>query len=201
VFEGTSYSHSLSLSLSAFSLFPSLSVSLSLRLRESRVTCARVLRACVSSKAREKKNEEFSFPNKSPFFQTRAMTTTTTAKIRAPTTTTLSRRPLVVVVAKKRRNTKTRIVVVAAASSGEEEIDDDEEKERAKKKQNLTTTSTREYYEGFFKSPLGEQSVDGNIDDGGRRRDSIAPTIKFALNSSLVVGALLLLFLASNGLL
>jgi len=127
----------------------------------------------------------------------------TTTAIRAPmaTTTTLSRKPLVVVA--KRRNTKTTrvvvVVVAATTSSGGEEIDD-EEKERAKK-QNLTTTSTREYYEGFFKSPLGEQSVDGNNIDGERRRDSIAPTIKFALNSSLVVGALLVLFLASNGLL
>jgi len=127
----------------------------------------------------------------------------TTTAIRAPmaTTTTLSRKPLVVVA--KRRNTKTTrvvvVVVAATTSSGGEEIDD-EEKERAKK-QNLTTTSTREYYEGFFKSPQGEQSVDGNNIDGERRRDSIAPTIKFALNSSLVVGALLVLFLASNGLL
>jgi len=129
-----------------------------------------------------------------------------TTAIRAPmaTTTTLSRKPLAVVAKRRRTNTKTtRVVVVVVAatttSSGGEEIDD-EEKERAKK-QNLTTTSTREYYEGFFKSPLGEQSVDGNNIDGERRRDSIAPTIKFALNSSLVVGALLVLFLASNGLL
>ena len=134
--------------------------------------------------------------------------------------TTLSRRPILVAVAKRRKTTTTTtttpvvaVAVAKATSSGKEE-EVDEEKERAKakekKKQNALTTTTRttnarrEYYEGFFKSPLGEQSVDGfNIDDDGerRRRDSIAPTIKFALNSSLVVGALLVLFLASNGLL
>jgi hypothetical protein len=127
--------------------------------------------------------------------------------------TTLSRRPILVAVAKRRKTTTTTtttpvvaVAVAKATSSGKEE-EVDEEKERAKAKETTTTRTTnarREYYEGFFKSPLGEQSVDGfNIDDDGerRRRDSIAPTIKFALNSSLVVGALLVLFLASNGLL
>jgi len=194
VFEGKPLILSHSLTLSPRSLFPSLSLSLFARIIEGYV-CSRFV--CVCSKSARIENEEFSFPQILHFFP---MTTTA---IRAPmaTTTTLSRKPLVVVA--KRRNTKTTrvvvVVVAATTSSGGEEIDD-EEKERAKK-QNLTTTSTREYYEGFFKSPLGEQSVDGNNIDGERRRDSIAPTIKFALNSSLVVGALLVLFLASNGLL
>ena len=184
-----------------------LSLSLTFRLSvcailEGYAFCVCVLcvcvRACVCSKAREyanKKMKQICFPKISIFSKEKAMTMTTT--------TTLSRRPIVVVVAAKKRRKTPVVVLAATSSSGKEEevfFDVDEEK---KKKQNSTTTTTtnsREYYEGFFKSPLGEQSVDGN-DDGGRRRDSIAPTIKFALNSSLVVGALLVLFLASNGLL
>jgi hypothetical protein len=50
---------------------------------------------------------------------------------------------------------------------------------------------SREYYDGFMKSPM--------VDD--RNRDSVLPTLKFAFNASVAVGALLVLCLFSNGLL
>ena len=69
--------------------------------------------------------------------------------------------------------------------------------------QKLTTTDSKEYYAGFLNSPLGDISVDNSSSDSNssKRRDSIAPTLKFALNSTAVVLVLLLAFLASNGLL
>ena len=67
----------------------------------------------------------------------------------------------------------------------------------------LTTTDSKEYYAGFLNSPLGDISVDNSSSssDSSKRRDSIAPTLKFAMNSTAVVLVLLLAFLASNGLL
>jgi len=83
-----------------------------------------------------------------------------------------------------------------ASTKNDGKDDDDDE-------QKLTTTDSKEYYAGFLNSPLGDISVDNSSSDSnsGKRRDSIAPTLKFALNSTAVVLVLLLAFFASNGLL
>jgi len=66
--------------------------------------------------------------------------------------------------------------------------------------QKLTTTDSKEYYAGFLNSDI---SVDNSSSESSnsKRRDSIAPTLKFAMNSTAVVLVLLLAFFASNGLL
>ena len=93
-----------------------------------------------------------------------------------------------------KRGVGARIVSMNASTKNDGK-DDDEQK--------LTTTDSKEYYAGFLNSPLGDISVDNSSSDSnsGKRRDSIAPTLKFALNSTAVVLVLLLAFLASNGLL
>jgi|TARA_B110000305_G_scaffold140395_1_gene156512 hypothetical protein len=87
-----------------------------------------------------------------------------------------------------------RIVSMNASTKNDGKEDDE---------QKLTTTDSKEYYAGFLNSPLGDISVDNSSSDSesSKRRDSIAPTLKFALNSTAVVLVLLLAFLASNGLL
>ena len=82
------------------------------------------------------------------------------------------------------------------ASTKNDGKDDDEQK--------LTTTDSKEYYAGFLNSPLGDISVDNSSSESSnssKRRDSIAPTMKFAMNATAVVLVLLLAFFASNGLL
>ena len=81
------------------------------------------------------------------------------------------------------------------ASTKNDGKDDDEQK--------LTTTDSKEYYAGFLNSPLWDISVDNSSSESSnsKRRDSIAPTLKFAMNSTAVVLVLLLAFFASNGLL
>lgn len=86
-------------------------------------------------------------------------------------------------------------IVSMNASTKNDGKDDDEQK--------LTTTDSKEYYAGFLNSPLGDISVDNSSSESSnsKRRDSIAPTLKFAMNSTAVVLVLLLAFFASNGLL
>jgi len=92
-------------------------------------------------------------------------------------------------------STKRGARIISMNVSNKNDGKDDEQK--------LTTTDSKEYYAGFLNSPLGDISVDNSSSssDSSKRRDSIAPTLKFALNSTAVVLVLLLAFLASNGLL
>ena len=85
--------------------------------------------------------------------------------------------------------------IVSMNASTKNDGKDDEQK--------LTTTDSKEYYAGFLNSPLGDISVDNSSSESSnsKRRDSIAPTLKFAMNSTAVVLVLLLAFFASNGLL
>jgi cytoskeletal protein RodZ len=95
---------------------------------------------------------------------------------------------------KQQKQQKQQIVSMNASSTKNDGKDDE---------QKLTTTDSKEYYAGFLNSPLGDISVDNSISESSnsKRRDSIAPTLKFAMNSTAVVLVLLLAFFASNGLL
>ena len=59
----------------------------------------------------------------------------------------------------------------------------------------LTTTDSEEYYAGFVKRPIVETDADRVTGD-----KVLGPTLKFVGLSAAFIGAFLLVFLASNGL-